>query len=84
MDSNDVDYLIDHQLKLEVYKLKLLSKNTLAHTHLYSLSCTHTHTHTHTHTQFYSDRAVQRDVMNVLVKCENHTTGCPWTGQLKN
>ena len=27
---------------------------------------------------------VQRDVMEVLVKCENHNTGCPWTGQLKN
>ena len=22
--------------------------------------------------------------MDVLVKCENHNTGCPWTGQLKN
>jgi len=36
------------------------------------------------HTQFYLDRAVQRDVMNVLVKCVYHTAGCPWTGQLKN
>ena len=42
------------------------------------------HALAHTHTQFYSDRAVQRDVMEVLVKCENHSTGCPWTGQLKN
>jgi len=22
--------------------------------------------------------------MDVLVKCVNHTTGCPWIGQLKN
>ena len=42
------------------------------------------HTLVHTHKQFYSDRAVQRDVMDVLVKCENHITGRPWTGQLKN
>ena len=22
--------------------------------------------------------------MDVLVKCDYHSTGCPWTGQLKN
>ena len=46
---------------------------------------THTHVCTYnTHVQFYPDRAVQRDVMDVLVKCTYHTMGCPWTGQLKN
>jgi len=33
--------------------------------------------------QFYPDRAVQRDVMEVLVKCSYHAAGCPWVGQLK-
>lgn len=42
------------------------------------------HVHSHMHTQFYLDRAVQRDVMNVLVKCDYHIIGCNWTGQLKN
>ena len=45
----------------------------------HTLTCTY-----NTHTQFYPDRAVQRDVMDVLVKCVHHTAGCPWTGQLKN
>jgi len=42
------------------------------------------HTHSHAHTHFYPDRAVQRNIMDILVKCVHHTTGCPWTGQLKN
>jgi len=33
--------------------------------------------------KFYPDRAVQRDVMEVLVKCGYHAAGCPWVGQLK-
>ena len=55
--------------------------HTHTHTHAHTK---HTHTHTHTLSQFYPDRAVQRDVMDILVKCVNHNTGCPWTGQLKN
>ena len=38
----------------------------------------------HTHTQFYQDRAIQRNVIDILVKCDYHTIGCPWIGQLKN
>ena len=42
------------------------------------------YTHSPAYIQFYPDRAVQRDVMDVLVKCIHHTIGCPWTGHLKN
>jgi len=55
--------------------------HTRIHVHTRTL---HTHAHAHTHTQFYPDRAVQRDVMDVFVKCVYQNTGCPWTGQLKN
>ena len=49
-----------------------------------SLGANTNNCHYFAHTQFYPDRAVQRDVMEMLVKCENHSMGCPWTGQLKN
>ena len=55
--------------------------HTCIHVHTRIL---HTHAHAHTHAQFYPDRAVQRDVMDVFVKCVYQNTGCPWTGQLKN
>ena len=42
------------------------------------------YTHSPAYIQFYPDRAVQRDVMDVFVKCVYQNTGCPWTGQLKN
>ena len=54
------------------------------HTHTHTPTHTCTHTCSHTYTQFYPDRAVQREVMDVLVKCVYQTIGCPWTGQLKN
>ena len=62
----------------------LLQRAKIITVHFMQMFSNDDHTLVHTHTQFYSDRAVQRDVMDVLVKCENLITGCPWSGQLKN
>ena len=32
--------------------------------------------------QCYPDRAVGKEINLLLVKCANHTSGCPWQGKL--
>lgn len=35
-------------------------------------------------TQFWPDRAVHRDIVETLVRCDFHTQGCLWQGKLKH
>ena len=34
--------------------------------------------------QCFPDRAVGKEIKLLLVKCSNHTSGCPWQGKLQD
>jgi hypothetical protein len=34
--------------------------------------------------QLFSDVAMQREILSLVIKCRNHDNGCSWTGELRD
>lgn len=34
--------------------------------------------------QIFSDKAIQREIKDLIIKCSYHDRGCKWTGELRS